>query len=61
MKTMTKMPPVEAHEKKRVSCYFIEGSKAVSIDEYNKELFYWDISDILNWKKLISVETKNIN
>ena len=52
------MLPIEAHKQNDVNCYFIEGSKAVSID--NQEMICWDISDMYNWNKIFQVKSINI-
>ena len=38
------MHPIEAHKFDLNNCYFIEGKKAISIDNCN--LICWDVSDM---------------
>jgi hypothetical protein len=40
------MIPIEVHKQNGVNYYFIEGNKAVSID--NEEIICWDVSNINN-------------
>jgi hypothetical protein len=58
IKTSEKMFSIVAHKSKILNCYFIEGNKAVSIDD--QEIIYWDISDMMDWNKLFQVKKMNI-
>lgn len=58
---MKKIAQIEAHVFKEVSCYFIEDNKAVSCSDDLQELFFWDVNDMKNWKKLFSIENMEYN
>jgi hypothetical protein len=55
---LEKIEKIEVHKNKRITCFFIEGEKAISIDYEGSELFFWDIKDIKNWRKVFSIEKK---
>ena len=46
LKTLKKIVSIEAHVHKEITCYFIEGNKAVTISDDQRELFCWDIKDM---------------